>query len=291
MTPHAQMAVIGLGSMGQRYVHLGRQMRMAVVGCDPRRETFDALSSAGVVCVETVSELLDTTTPDVVVIASPAEHHLQTLYAVRARHPGCSVLMEKPVSNHALTALDLQRCQSMLSDTIAVGYCWRFHPYARQLHAVRKSIREITLYVGSDMRTWPGQHYADPLREFSHEIDLVNYLTSATCVENVGFTPHGRYQIDGTHHLGLWGVRIAPFHSPPKRWVRTVLDNNNAFTYHWDVRSRTIDAMYRSQALQLTHATGLEGLFCPLRDGIETSLLVDEIEGRLDIQDKASRVM
>ena len=288
MTPNRVVAVIGLGSMGQRYVsHFRCQKKTTVVGCDVRQETFPD----GIVCTDTVSELLEATTPDVAVIASPAEHHLETLFSLKARHPSCSVLMEKPVTNQILTESEFQRCQSLMNSTIAVGYCWRFHPYARQLHRARHAIREITLYSGQDMRTWPGQHYADPLREFSHELDLVSYLTSTHRVEDVSFTPQGIYQIDGTHRLGKWSVRIAPFESQPGRWIKTVMEDNSDFTYHWDVRPRIVEAMYQSQASQLTHATGPEGLFCSLRDGIQTTLLVDEIETRLDIKDKTWRVM
>jgi predicted dehydrogenase len=288
MTRRLQVAVIGLGSMGQRYVEYFRHLRKTtVVGCDPRRKTFPV----GVVCVETLSELLDTTTPDVVVIASPAAHHLETLYAVRAHHPDCAVLLEKPVSNQRLTQRDLGRCKALLNSTIAVGYCWRFHPYARQLHAVRQAIRDVTFYVGSDMRTWPGENYADPLREFSHELDLVTYLTTAQHIDEVGFTPQGCYQIDGTHQFGRWSVRIAPFQSTPGRWVKVVMSDRSVVTHHWDVRPRIIEAMYRSQAAQVTHATGPEGLLCPLRSGLQTTLLIDEIDSRLDAKGKAWQVM
>ena len=288
MTRHSQVAVIGLGSMGRRYVtHFRHQQKTTVVGCDPCPETFPT----GIFCVETLSELLDNTTPDVAVIASPAAHHLETLYAVRAHHPDCAVLLEKPVSNHRLTQRDLRRCQALVNSTIAVGYCWRFHPYARQLYEARHAIRDVTFYVGSDMRTWPGEHYADPLREFSHELDLVCYLTTDQHIDDVGFTPQGRYQIDGTHRFGRWSVRIAPFQSPPGRWVKVSMDDRSVLTYHWDVRPRVIESMYRSQAAQVTHATGPEGLFCPLRAGLQTTLLVDEIDSRLDAKGKACQVM
>ena len=288
MNTNQVVAVIGLGSMGQRYVsHFRSQKKTTVVGCDVRRETFPD----GIVCAETVSELLDATVPDVAVIASPAEHHLETLFALQANHSSCSVLMEKPISNRRLTESDFQQCQSLMDSTIAVGYCWRFHPYTRQLHSVRHAIRDITLFSGQDMRTWPGQHYADPLREFSHELDLVSYLTSTHRIEDVSFTPQGIYQIDGTHSRGRWSVRIAPFQSQPERWINTVMEDDGAFTYHWDVRPRIIELMYQSQASQVMHATGPEGLFCPLRDGIQTTLLVDEIESRLDVKHKTWKVM
>ena len=287
MASDSVAVVIGLGSMGQRYVsHFRSQENTTVIGCDLKSETFPD----GINCVETVSELLDTTTPSIAVIASPAPHHLDTLFALQEQHPRCSVLMEKPVTDQQLTQTDFLRCQSLMDRTIAVGYCWRFHPYARQLYASRRSIRDITLCVSSDMRTWPGNHYVDPLREFSHEIDLVSYLTSTQRIENVSFTG-GMYWIDGTHRLGRWSVRILPFEEPASRFVEVVMSDKTVVSHHWDVRPRTIEAMYRDQALQVTHANGPEGLSCSLREGIQTTLLVDEIESRLSLNDAAWRIM
>ena len=288
MTDMHVVGVIGLGSMGRRYAsHFRNQATTTVVGCDPCSEKF----LYGIDCKETVYELLDSPRLDVVVIASPAEHHLSTLYMVLARHPSCSILMEKPIANRRLTPQDIRRCEKFFRQTIAVGYCWRFHPYARQLYEARHAIRDVTFYVGSDMRTWPGEHYAAPLREFSHELDLVCYLTQGQHVDDVGFTPNGRYQIDGTHQSGRWSVRIAPFQSPSGRWVKVAMADGNSLTYHWDVRPRVIEAMYRSLAAQVTHATGPEGLFCSLRAGVATTLLVDKVESMLDAKGKACRIM
>tara|TARA_R110000744_G_scaffold377719_1_gene493010 strand:- start:103 stop:969 length:867 start_codon:yes stop_codon:yes gene_type:complete len=288
MASQKVVAVIGLGSMGQRYVsHFRSQEKMPVIGCDPRSETFPE----GIVCVETMDELLDTATPNIAVIASPAENHLDALFALQELYPSCSVLMEKPVTGQSLTHADFQRCLSLFHSTIAVGYCWRFHPYARYLHSQRSKIRDISLYVGSDMREWPGNHYTDPLREFSHELDMVNYLTSTQRIDEVSFTPSGVYYVNGTHRLGTWSVRIAPFDSPAKRFVELIMSNNSVIRHDWDVQPRTIESMYQDQASQLTHATGPEGLFCPLRDGIQTTLLLDEIESRVDANGTTLRVM
>jgi predicted dehydrogenase len=288
MAGHIVVAVIGLGSMGQRYVsHFRNQEKTTVVGCDTRSETFPE----GISCVETVSELLDTTTPSIAVISLPAEHHLDTLFALQDHHPSCSVLMEKPVSDQMLSEDEFKQCQALFSSTISVGYCWRFHPYVRQLYAKRRNIRHVAFYVGSDMRTWPGNHYTDPLREFSHELDLVTHLTTTQIINDVSFTPSGIYCIDGIHRLGTWSVRIAPFTSPAERFVEVTMSDNSVINHSWDVRPRTIEAMYRDQALQLTHANGPEGLSCSLRDGIQTTLLVDEIESRLSINDTAWRIM
>ena len=288
MTQAQVVGVVGLGSMGRRYVdYFDQQTDVRVVGCDPCTDRFPDRVS----CCETFVELLSEPHMDVVVIASPAEHHLSTLYSVAERYPSCSILMEKPVSNRRLQQSDFRRFQSLMNRTIAVGYCWRFHPYARQLYVERSSIRDLTLYVGSDMRLWPGKTYADPLREFSHELDLVTYLTGKPCVTDAVFTPTGLYQIDGTHRRGRWTVRIAPFHSPAGRWVEVRTADGQVLRYDWDVDPVTVQSMYRAQAAQLANAAGPDDLLCPLRSGLQTTVMVDAIEIRLDMKEALCPVM
>jgi predicted dehydrogenase len=271
------VAVLGLGSMGQRYVRRFRN-RAKTYGCDIRPETFPA----DLVCFETVDQLLAQIAPTVAFIALPADQHLPALYAVREACPGCSILLEKPVSDHALDSSDLERCHA-LGGIIAVGYCWRFHPEVRQLLAFRHAIRDITLHVASDMRTWPGQRYADPLREFSHELDLVTYLTvkpRLTTVDQI----QGRYIIGGEHRLGRWCVHIAPFHQPA-RWVRLRMAGDSIITNRWEQSTECIESMYSVMSNELWEANDEGGLTCPLRDALKTTVLIDEIEQRLYAQD------
>jgi hypothetical protein len=267
--------------MGQRYVqHFQRDRQAQVFGCDVRPETFPD----DVLCYDTLDDLLTQVAPTVAVIAVPAEHHLSSLYAVREAHPRCSVLLEKPVADRALDDQNVRRCMA-LGGVIAVGYCWRFHPFAQQVRSVRRSIRDLTLYVASDMRTWPGHHYADPLREFSHELDLVHFLTVAPRVTDVGRTPHGRYSISGEHRMGRWSVRIAPYHHPPGRWVRLRMRDGSTVTNHWARHPAMLNAMYEAQGAEVCDAQDASDLTCPLHEAITTTLLVDEIERRLSAQE------
>jgi predicted dehydrogenase len=263
--------------MGQRYVRLFRTSAK-VYGCDVRTETHPD----GVRCFETVTQLLAKVTPTIVVIALPADQHLPTLYAVRKAHPDCSVLLEKPVTDKVIADIDIVRCYA-LGGVIAVGYCWRFHPYVRELYAERDGIRDITLHVASDMRTWPGQRYADPLREFSHELDLVTHLTSnptLTSAEQV----HGGYVITGTHRLGIWRVHIEPYRDPPARWISLRMAGGATLMKHWEKHESWIDAMYRAQAMEVQGANDQRDLTCPLRDALRTTVLVDEVEQALNAQ-------
>jgi predicted dehydrogenase len=272
-----RVAVLGLGSMGRRYVRRFRN-RAETYGCDIRPETFPA----DLVCFESVDQLLAHITPTIAFIALPADQHLPALYAVRDAHPDCAILLEKPVTDHALDSSDLERCRA-LGGIIAVGYCWRFHPEVQQLRAVRHAIRDITLHVASDMRDWPGQRYADPLREFSHELDLVTYLTIKPRLTRVD-QRQGRYTIEGEHRLGRWCVHIAPFH-PPARWVRLRMVDDSIITNHWEQTIERIESLYTVMGNEFWDADNENDLTCSLRDALKTTVLIDEIEQRLHAQD------
>ena len=278
------VAVVGLGSMGQRYLNHFKHTGADVYGCDVRPETFPK----GVLCFETLDQLVTEIVPTIAVIASPAAHHLSALYTLREAYPSCSILLEKPVSDGPLGDDDRGRCLT-LGGIIAVGYCWRFHPFAQQMRAVRGYITSLTLHVASDMRTWPGQNYADPLREFSHELDLVNYLTLSPRLTKVRHF-QGEYCIDGEHKRGRWRVRIAPFHAPD-RWVQIQMSDGTIIKKHWERDQSILDAMYSAQASELQNARDENDLTCPLSDGLKTTLLVDEIEQYLSNLDPEWVVM
>jgi predicted dehydrogenase len=276
------VGIVGLGSMGQRYAsYLKGCKDTIVIGCDVRPEAH----TDDYVCVDSVENLLNTVEPDVMIIASPAEHHLEILYTVHDAVPSCSILIEKPLTNRRLELEDFERCRAFGGSLIAVGYCWRFHPYTNHLRRVRNGIRNITLYSGSDMRTWPGHHYADPLREFSHELDLVVYLTKRITLGSAALSPSGLYVMNGEHAQGKWEVRIAPFVKDYGRWIKVDMHDKSSVTYHWDVTKETIDVMYKKQANQLVHASRVSHLLCPLLSGLETTLLVDEIDARIEGQE------
>lgn len=278
-----RVAILGLGSMGQRYVRMFSPS--TVYGCDVRSETFPR----GVLCFETVEQLLTEVAPTIAVIALPADQHLSTLYAVREAYSDCAILLEKPVTDRVLDDSDLGRCHA-LGGIIAVGYCWRFHPFVQQLYHVRRAILDITLHVASDMRTWPGQRYTDPLREFSHELDLVTHLTMHPRLSHVS-RQQGRYVITGTHQLGRWRVRIAPYHHPSSRWIRLRMIDGSTVTKHWERSEASMHMLYLSQIADVQNACDEDDLTCPLRDALKTTVLLDEVEHRLDEHESTGTVM
>ena len=294
-----RVAVIGLGSMGQRYARfftsLMRQgeddhpLCPAIYGCDPREEAFNEQTGWQYLSVE---ELVEKVLPTVAVIAVPASEHLKVLRTIRDASPDCAVLIEKPLSDHALSDAEVRWCRS-LEGVIGVGYNWRLHPFAKHLWTIRESISNLTFYVAQDMREWPGQRYGDPLREFSHELDLVQYLTSDPVLTQSAFEADGtgrriRYVLNGTHQRGNWRVYVLPFHQPSARWVRVQMTDGAVVFKHWDQAPDIIEGMYRQQARQLLdaylHGGSSDDLSCSLDDALHTTRLLDEAERRCQQQ-------
>lgn len=103
---------------------------------------------------------------DVVVIATPAVVHEADARDAIAR--GLPVYCEKPLSLAATP--ELQALVGSAADLPTfVGFTMRWHPIYRDARHVRAVATRIV--CGSDVRTWPGESYADALLECSHEID------------------------------------------------------------------------------------------------------------------------
>jgi hypothetical protein len=303
MNRRLMVGVVGLGSMGKRYIsYLSNYQQASVAIYDMDSHVMSevinkrqgGVSNVSIDC-SSLNELLDLSL-HVLIVATPASAHLSVLREARDRHPNCSVLVEKPLSDVAISNDELR--WGLFHSTqglISVGYNWRFHSFARHLHKARHFIRDLTLYVSSDMRQWPGKDYCDPLREFSHEVDLVRYLTCGPRFDAIQMTPTGRFIIDGTHHQGRWRVRVDPYRDPSRRWVRAKMIDGSIIKYVWERTPEVIERMYRLQLRELLDATlnneTSEALTCNLADALSTSLLVDGIAERLEENEMESGVV
>jgi predicted dehydrogenase len=105
-----------------------------------------------------------------VMICTPASTHeavAEQLLAFGYRGP---LFVEKPIALRS----DAEVFKSWPHPTTMVGYNWRFH---RDLQGVAMFAAHERAHIHAtchtDMRTWPGAGYADPVFECSHEIELV----------------------------------------------------------------------------------------------------------------------
>jgi predicted dehydrogenase len=167
-----KLAVSGCGSIGAR--HIGNLLALGVPASDiyaydPSTEALDRLPP-DVVRWPSAARL----TPDfdAVLICTPAERHTEAIkLAIDSRVP---FFVEKPAT---LALDDLTRAEWDTKVPNLVACNMAFRPELRTLFdRVRYTrgveVKEISLWCHSDMRTWPGKSYADPIFEFCHEVDL-----------------------------------------------------------------------------------------------------------------------
>lgn len=168
--------VIGYGSIGKRHVGILKELGLAVI-IHSKQDLPD----------ETVYKNLDVALdehPDYVVIANTTlDHHGTYLHLVKQGYSG-KVLIEKPIFK------DYQPIEPP-SFTVWVGYQLRFHPALQELKEclLNEEIVTVQAYAGQYLPSWrPQRDYPScysaskqggggVLRDLSHELDYVNWLT------------------------------------------------------------------------------------------------------------------
>lgn len=200
--------VAGLGSIGQRHLRnlqqlcadrgdqaeiLAWRVRGLDVVIDANlNATYGQAPEAayGVKSVRRLEEAL-ATKPDMVVIANPAAHHVETALAVIKA--GCHVFIEKPLSDTWEGIEELVRLSQQQRVATYVGYQMRFHPVLRQIKQWLDEARigrviSAQFHVGEYL---PGMHPYEDYRKgyaakreqgggvvltLSHELDTVLWL-------------------------------------------------------------------------------------------------------------------
>jgi hypothetical protein len=304
------IGIVGLGSMGKRYLsYLSKLSQVDISVWDinsSSRERLHELQSLSrdVYFCSSFDELLGRMDAslrheagsELLIISTPASTHLDFLRETRKRYPSGSILVEKPLSDAPINDEELRWCVVQAArGLIGVGYNWRFHPFASHLRKARNFICDLTLYVSSDMKQWPGEGYCDPVREFSHELDLVRYLTYGPIFKSIHMTPSGRFVIDGNHLQGHWRVRVDPYNKPSRRWVRVTMMDGSIVKYSWERSPKMLSEMYREQLREIIEAT-LDGkpgssLTCGLGDALGTALLIDSVTKELTSIETGSGVV
>ena len=179
---------MGYGSMGKRHAENARAL-----GHDVR--IYDPFLVEG---CGTEAEAIDAASPDAVVIASPARHHIRQAKLVAGR--GIPVLVEKPLgTDRELLAAYALPCGEPL---VAVGYNLRLHEGVRVLRELLPRLGRLSsalVQLRCDMSSWPGGAYEDMLLEGSHEIDLALHLVGSATV--AGAIGAGRAWTVLLHHV------------------------------------------------------------------------------------------
>jgi predicted dehydrogenase len=278
------IAVIGLGSMGNRYVKLLDDLEVHPTGVhlvdvDAQR-LKERLCGSSVTSVDEMIKMRKADGGlDAMVVSTPASTHLMMLNKLSAAFPTAAILVEKPLTGEVLE--DAALPSELFTRCIAVGYNWRFHPTAVRVKNLSGEIQNVTLYVADEMNTWPGT-YGAPLYEFSHELDLISWWTRNPVVEAA--TMNGSYYIQGVHEQGNWRVIIRPHHQPKGRWARIQMKDGSRLNFSWNRKRRVVESTYHDQLVDLIDTWEAHGdpsdLTCSLADGVRTSHLIDEVMRR-----------
>ena len=137
--------IVGLGSIGRRHfrnlIALGEK---DIVLLRSHRATLPDDELAGYSVETDLSEALKKYQPDAVIIANPTALHLDI--AIPCANAGCSILIEKPISNSLDRVDELASALRQGGGQLLVGFQFRFHPTlqkAAQLlkdHAIGKPL-------------------------------------------------------------------------------------------------------------------------------------------------------
>ena len=192
--PRLRLAMAGLGLVGQRHAAAiaaagnakGPGVELVAVA-DPSEASEDLARTFGAVWFETLEEMLATTEPDGVILATPTRLHVpQAMACVRA---GLPVLVEKPVSDDPTAAERLVAAAEQAGTAILVGHHRRHNPLIRNakamiaagelgdiraLHATCWFYKPDSYFDAAAWRTRAG---AGPVSvNLIHDIDLLRHL-------------------------------------------------------------------------------------------------------------------
>lgn len=195
-----QIAVIGLGSIGQR--HLETCVRLQHEGHLSAIRGFDVSSSrreqaaAKAPSVDVRDDLMSTVTDaDAVFICTPTSRHLSVIEEI-SRGGRYHLFIEKPLADSLDGCDELLFAQERAEKVTAVGYLLRFHPVVsglRQLMSAGSVGRPLSVQVESGffLPQWhPWEDYRDfymswktggggALLDTSHEINYMQWMFGA----------------------------------------------------------------------------------------------------------------
>ena len=189
MSDITRIAVAGYGLVGKRHADiLCRSSGLSIAAVvEPDEQRRAAATQLGIPVFETLSEMLDRTAPDGVILATPTPIHVEQGLACIAR--GCPILIEKPIAVRAIDAYGLIRAADESDIPILVGHHRRHNGIVRSAKQALDSgrigdIRSIQatcwLYKPDqyfETAPWRKRKGAGPISvNLVHDIDLLRYF-------------------------------------------------------------------------------------------------------------------
>jgi predicted dehydrogenase len=127
MHKSTKFLIAGLGSIGRRHfrnlISLGKK---DIILLRTHKATLPDDELAGYPVESDLDEALKKHKPEAVIVANPTAMHLDI--AIPAAQAGCSILMEKPVSQNLERFDELEAALEKGGGRLLVGFQFRFHP-------------------------------------------------------------------------------------------------------------------------------------------------------------------
>ena len=185
------IAIIGLGSIGQRHLHLVKELRpklniIAVRSGMGKKVEDEKLLNA---VVYSLDEAIDYGI-EAAIIATPAAYHVKQ--AIKMMEKGIHVLIEKPLSHSLNNINELLQLNEDSNLVGLIGYCLRYNPGAIKFNNMLKNsktgrILHVRVDCGSYLPDWrKRQDYSQSvsaksdlgelLLELSHGLDYTVVL-------------------------------------------------------------------------------------------------------------------
>ncbi len=130
------IAVIGAGLFGRKHIETMRQepaCRLAAIA-DPTPEAEAYARELGVPCFRDYNEMLDRIRPQAAIIATPNVLHVPVGLACAER--GIHMLVEKPISDSVLAAMQLAEAAERTGVALLVGHHRRHNPIIEKAREV-----------------------------------------------------------------------------------------------------------------------------------------------------------
>ncbi|MCC6644855.1 MAG: Gfo/Idh/MocA family oxidoreductase [Polyangiaceae bacterium] len=183
-TGELKLCVIGLGNMGRNHVRaLASDARAALVGVsDPSLDARERCPlPRGARVYDDWRRMLDRERPDGVVVAVPADRHVEVAKAALAR--GAHALVEKPIATTEAGARELMAAATEHRRRLMVGHIERFNPAVRELarqlaggdagRIVQLEARRHSPYRARV------DHVGVAIDLATHDLELMHFLTGA----------------------------------------------------------------------------------------------------------------
>ena len=254
--------IAGLGSIGRRHfrnlISLGEK---DIILLRSHRATLPDDELNGYPVETDLNEALKKHKPDAVIIANPTALHLDV--AIPSANAGCSILMEKPISNSLDQINQLESALGKGGGRLLVGFQFRFHPTlqkAAQLLKVNAIGKPLSFHAhwGEYLPNWhPWEdfkqgyaarpdlgggviltltHPLDYLRMLLGEVDSLWSFTSAS---NLGLEVEDAAEIGlKMKNDALGSVHLDYNQQPPSHRWEMVGSNG---TMKWDNASGNLD--------------------------------------------------